>query len=451
MRVPAGESWLLVELVSPGNFGSGEGRADIDRPTVKDPELGLPYIPHSVIKGVVAGGHGDIDEGNFEASRAREARYGSPDRPDRPGEPGPVVFGDGDLLSFPLPGANGSRVSVFVAPVLARCLADSRPAEWEKGALKLLGLVERLARQGRKQTVVGDAGTEEGKTPRSWTWLDDERVQALWRSFRGKAEGWLGRQLGDRERVLVASGTAAAAGWELASERRMATAIDPERFTAADGSLRSMELCPAGTLFVSRLSVFETARAGRLDLSFPDRLQLGAREADGLGFCRLAVVQEEASPEREETRGVASAPARASDTPVREMAAMHQRVGAAAGERADVRKALKAVISHFGGRAHFQGLRNAVGFSLAKAKPGAPSATGPEPAAHRWLLETLLEPQEGLAAWARKPEVLETLEPRREAIFERWLWLRRYAELLLRGGEEGVQAPEGSGEGGGDA
>lgn len=450
MKVPAGEHWLLIDLISPANFASGEGSADVDRPTVKEPQLGLPYVPHSVMKGVIAGRHGDIDEEDSEGSRTREERYGSPDRPTRAGEPGPVVFGDGELLTYPVSGRDGGQVSVFVAPVVARCLAGSRQDAPRAEALELLALVERLARQGRMQTVVGDAGAESAETPRSWTWLDDEKVQSLWKSLRRELAGGFGRQLRESDRVLVASGAAAASGWELANERRMATAIDPERFTAADGSLGSFELCPAGTLFVSRLSVLDDVREQSLDLSFPDHLQLGAREAEGFGFCRLTLVGESRAVKHEEERGIASAPPRVAGDPTRVMAAMHQRVRSALAEPAAVRGALRAVIFRFGGRAHFQGLRNAVSFSLAKAKPGS-SASGPEPAAHRWFLEALLDPEPSLATWARVPDVLETLEPRRDALFERWLWLRRYAELLLGKDEEAAEVTAQEAEGDGDA
>lgn len=446
MKVPTGQSWLLLELVTPANFGSGEGRADVDRPTVKDPQRNLPYVPHSVIKGVIAGRHGDIDEVEAERSRTREERYGSPDRPDRLGEAGPVVFGDGELLSYLLPGRDGGEVRVFPAPVVAQCLAGSPASESRAAALELLDLVERLARAGASEPVAGDSGSETARSPRSWTWLDDGKVQNLWQHLRGEIRRWIGPGSKGTEPWLVASGRGAATGWTMAHEERTATAIDPERHTVADGSLRSIELCPAGTVFVSRLSV---ARPG-LDLDFPELLQIGAREAEGFGFCRVALGGETAGPGSRAEIAVASTPARSSRSAARVMAEMHQRLLSAKDEPAPVRGAIRAVITHFGGRAHFQGLRNAVSFSLAKAKPGS-SAASPEPLAHRWFLEALLEPEPSLAIWAREPGVLETLDPQREALFERWLWLRRYAELLLGKDEGGAAVPAQGVDGNGDA
>src|SRR5437763_15492238 len=118
MRLEPGEHLVRFAALTPANLGSAYGEATLDRPTRKEARFGLPYLPDSALKGVLAGALGDEGE-------AREALFGSADRdatdtqPGRFGEPSPVIFGNGELLAFPVPVVGGAPAWVFPALHLA--------------------------------------------------------------------------------------------------------------------------------------------------------------------------------------------------------------------------------------------------------------------------------------------------------------------------------------------
>lgn len=437
MKLRAGHHLLRLEVVTPANLGSAAGEATLDRPTQKEPWHELPYLPDSALKGVVAGRHGNVAEEGEEANREREPLYGSPDRGAERGTAGKVVFGNGELLAFPVPAADGGRVWVFPALGLARLLWLQGVAEPGPGVLRLLGALEARETNPDGRSCAAWPAVPELGPGFSWK-LEPAAARAelepLLRRYGGAA-------VGDGT-CLVVSAAAAARLCRLGAEIRTLTALERQTHTVREGSLRAVELIPPGAVFVSFVSVLG-AEEEKLEVALPDYVQLGAWEAQGFGWVRLSGVEDgagdgagggrpaEASPQ--------ASPRPAPLDPAAIMTRMHQAIRRLGEAEPAVRKSAKAAIKSFGGRARFGGFEAALAFELAKAKP-AHRRPGAETRAHRWLVATLLGmdpgPAEGpapeLLRWAQgEPFAPQGLAELRPAAFERWRWLRRFSELGL--------------------
>ena len=220
---------------------------------------GLPYLPHSALKGVLAGRHGNV-HGRGGALNARRAKlFGAPDvNDDGSGRPGSLVFGDGEALAFPLLLRDGRRALVAVAATL-----------------------RQLAHHGLLPTVplrpVDDPRAWEGPVSSADLPALPEPLSTARFGFAAPA---LSHLLGFPGPVIVAAADAARAFWQLAVEERTLTALGPDRRVQA-GSLRTVELVPAGALFVSRISNLAGEEA---DLGPAALLQLGAWEGTGCGY-----------------------------------------------------------------------------------------------------------------------------------------------------------------------
>jgi CRISPR/Cas system CMR subunit Cmr4 (Cas7 group RAMP superfamily) len=428
MRLAPGEQLVRWSARTPANLGSSQGAATLDRPTQKDAVFGLPYLPDSALKGVAAGRFGD--EG-----KEREALFGSADRPatasqaSRYGEAGPVIFGNGELLAFPLPVAGGPPAWVFPALHLAK-------------ALRLEGeaLDDRLLRLLRS--------IEDPEIPRVVAWPDLPRIGAALRLVpsrdpltRAAAPALLallaryaGSVLPAEAPRLVVSAANAGVLWRFAAERRALVEIETRTRTVAPGSLRFVELIPAGAVFLSWVSCL--AGPG-LELS---ALQLGAWEGAGLGWFEASAVE----PPREAPLPSLPKDSKPDPSPSaypRVLVEAHQAVQALAGLEPGLQRAIRSATRQFGSRAQFSGLEAALAFELAKARP-AQARPSVEARAHRWLLSALLTSSprppaergasEELRTWiASDPFSPGRLEGQRPDLLERWLWLARFCENLL--------------------
>lgn len=231
------------------------------------------------------------------------------------------------------------------------------------------------------------------------------------------------------------------------------TALDAERRVVAGGSLRAVELIPAGTVFLSLVSWIGAAQE---DDALPDHLQAGAWEGLGLGWLELSAVAGATTA----GAGASTAAVAASSDPGRRPAAPEEaRILTAAhaavrriresAEPPAFRRAVRSILYNFGPRAQFGGLAAALGFELAKARPAEPEPTI-EARAHRWVLRALatadpdLEPRAGasepLLEWlAGQPFAPERLDAATERMLRRWHWLRRFVELGLEEDDAGAE------------
>ena len=433
MRLKPGEHLVRLAALTPANLGSAYGEATLDRPTQKEARFGLPYLPDSALKGVLAGAFGDQGE-------AREALFGSADRDatdtesDCFGEPGPVIFGNGELLAFPVPVVDGSPAWVFPALHLARAL------RLEEAASKDARLIALLRSLEESQTFSVFA------TPRlprldAAVRLEPLKDRTAWQgaaSLAALLDRYTGALLSADAPRLVVSAARAGELWRFAAEHRALVQLDSKTRTVAHGALRYLELIPPGTLFLSWVSCLEGP-----GVDLPAILQAGAWEGLGLGWFAPSLISPE-SPPTAATLEPGDGPRPAKRTAL--MVEAHQAVERLAAVDPALQRVLRSTVRQFGGRAQFSGLEAALAFELAKAKPAHPEPSL-EARAHRWLLSALLlntseppaerGPSQEILTWiAADPFTPGGLEAQRSDLLTRWLWLARSCEHLLEEGEE---------------
>lgn len=481
-------SLVRYRAVTPLHLGAAEGAAQLLRPTHRDAASGLPLIPGSAIKGVLAGrlGEGYDPEpapaaeagtrrgrsgGEQQArpaggepspdSAERERLYGSPDRGTVRGEAAAVVLGDAGLIAFPVPTlAGGPAWAIPAAAVIGLLAADGTEAGAEPGSEPLATIPAEAAKTLADLAGGSGAGGPAGRSGRllglpAPAMLDSsihfgaaerppaEMATALEAGLRAAC----GAATPAAAPLLLADPDAARALWELAAERRTLTALTPETRTVKDGTLRTVELIPAGAVFVGRVTLIDERRPQL------DPLQVGAWEGLGFGWLRRSWIDgdELAAGERstDATTGTPEPPPSGAD-----LAGLIRRAStsvlALAGAPPRVRIAARAATYNFGPRARLQGLEAAVAFSLARAHPAHPKPSA-EARGQRWLLGALLSlgdrlHEDGEEGEGRCPPLVERMadEPfaparlarRRAPLMTRWLWLRRFVEADLETGDE---------------
>lgn len=361
--IPPGQSWLRIELLSPANFGSSGGRATLDRPVAVNPWTSLPYLPFSALSGVLAGRLGDVflDRDKTKFNGSRTTFFGTPDdqRRDVAGKPGLLVFGDGELLSFPVPLRNGAVahvVPLLTAAWLRRIGFLTQMSTPDVDDLRALTLLDGLPAE-----VVADG--------------DPSIVPALLAA--------LGPLIGKPpEMIIVAAPDAARIFWRYAAEVRTMTALERKRVRG--GSLRRVELIPAGSILLSLV----TNQLGSPISLDNDRMQLGAWEAWGCGYARARVFV--SAPAPRQPPPVVAPPAHHEEGPRRSDELMIEAFAAVkAIEGAGLRAKIRSLLRETGPRMRMQGTASTLAFSLAKAKLGA-AKRNDERDAHRWLARTLL-------------------------------------------------------------
>jgi CRISPR/Cas system CMR subunit Cmr4 (Cas7 group RAMP superfamily) len=423
MKLGAGEHLLRLTLLTPAHLGSGLGEASLDRPTQKDAVSGLPCLPDSSLKGVLASPFGDSQEEGENPER--EGLFGSPDRAERRGRPGPLVLGDGELLAFPVPSRDGSVAWVFPAPIAGR----------------FLRLLPRTPDTDALLDLVGILTEERGSQVLAWPRLPDlPSAPGLRRlalrppapALLGQLTAWAGPGVPAEAPRLVVGAAVARRLWPAAAERRVATGLTPGK-TVRPGALRAVELIPAGSVFLS----WATCLGGAVP-ELPSLFQLGAWEGLGCGWVDLGRV----GSEREDAPPAAGRPPAAGSEPeeAQILVETHRAIAALREGAPELAKAVGSAISDFASRVLRSGLEAALAFELAKAKPYRAQPSAAE-RAHRWLLSALLTPspappaREGVSAalqrWLAEAPFPESVAGSRGRILTRWLWLRRHAELGL--------------------
>lgn len=419
---------LRLEVLTPANLGSAAGEASLDRPTQKEAFHGLPFVPDSALKGVLAGQRGDLDD--ERPNPGREELYGAPDRPGVPGRPGPLVLGNGELLSFPLRWGEGRRARVFPAAHLARFLWLEDAEEEHADALDQLRAVEEGG--GRCLALPPVPALLEGLGLSGSPLPADATLPRLLRRYGGAG-------LPQEDVLLVVARERAGELWRDAAERRTLTALAPLARTVRAGSLRTVELMPPGTQFLSLVSVV----AAKPLATVPEVFQLGAWESQGLGWITLSGVV----PPGAEEEGPWELALEASAAEVDELSLMvesHRAMEDLARAAPPWLASVRSAVGDFGPRTQRSGLEAALAFEIAKAKPQEAEPKG-EACAHRWLVAALLGlggepaglatgPHSDLLRWLRDQGFTAGPVSRfRPEVLTRWLWLRRFGELALAG------------------
>ena len=299
MKLDAGPPQLLrLEAVTALHTGSSEGEATLDRPVQKDAQTGLPFLPDSALKGVLAGRYGDV--GDQEENTAREERFGSPDRSGRkgetPGRPGPIVLGNGELLAFPIPSRPGPTWA-FPALTLAWALR-LEPAAAEPGLLSLLSEIERSPGRAFACPAMPHLDVPLPLTPLSGVSArrQETALVALLRHLAGPS-------LPADAPLAVLSSRDAGRLWPAASDRRALTALDASTRTVLGGTLRRVELVPPGALFLSLVTCEPGASAGLRETSTTASSRSAPGKASASAGCAPRACRRPPRPPRYRHRG----------------------------------------------------------------------------------------------------------------------------------------------------
>jgi hypothetical protein len=417
LNLPPGHHALRLAALTPAHCGDTGGSAAVDRPLAVDVWSGLPYLPHSALKGVLAGRLGNVHSPGGALNPRRAKLFGAPDvNLDGSGRAGSLVFGDGEMLAFPLLLRDGRRAMVAVAATL-----------------------RELAGHGLLPTVtlprVDDPRAWEGPVSSADLPALPEPLSADRFGFDARA---LSHLLAFPGPMIVAAPEAARAFWQLAVEERTLTALGPDR-RVRTGSLRTVELIPAGALFVSWVSNLAGEAA---DLGPAAPLQLGAWEGTGCGYFAAELLSP--PPPSQAPRGEAASPAGKDEGRPRPrhetmrtaFLAMKEMQGRPEAARA------RSAIFDLGPRLAQRGLAVTLAFCLAKAGGGedeeASERLRTERAAYRWLLRQLFAVRPGASHATLHGQVTAAIREGDSALpadfHESRLWLRRYAETLLAEG-----------------
>jgi hypothetical protein len=332
---------------------------------------------------------------------------------DGKGKPGDLVFGDAEVLAFPILLQSGRRALVAAASTL-----------WKLAPHGILPAADLRH--------VGDELTWEGPVASAELPLLPEPLRT---GRFGIHAGLLASLLGFDGPVLVAASQAAHLLWQAAVEERTLTALGEDR-TVRDGSLRTIELVPAGTLFVSLASNLSGRDA---DLGPASPIQLGAWEGTGLGYFSAAVLNEppaaSASSDEPSNGGGASASPSLRHEVMRTVFLAMEKLKS----RPEAARARSAIFD-LGPRLAQRGLAVTLAFCLAKAGGGEESESSEERvrterAAYRFILQQLFGTGPDVPHTALLEKVVAAIRDGESALppdFEETrLWLRRYAESML--------------------
>lgn len=414
LRLPAGHRLLRLTALTPANCGESAGTAAVDRPVARDAWHDLPYLPSSAVKGVLAGRRGNASARNGD----RATVFGAPDDDlAAGGRPARIVFGDGEPLGFPVVLRQGRRGWVAVAATIHR--------------LAGLGMIEAPGLRRIERPNGYEAFDADGLVPAVRLPLAADRfglAAGLLRSLLGLADG---------VPVVLAAPEAATALWLEAVERRTLTALGDDGVVRS-GSLRSVELLPAGSVFVSLAS---NLTSEEVDLGPASPLQLGAWEGVGLGYFEAEVL---GKPVRAVAREVSTS---GEGAPLPQPSAPHEvmrrvfEAMAVLRERPEASR-VRSAIFDLGPRLRIRGVPATLAFCLAKAGGGesgegvgtAPRRESRERLAYRWLLGEFFGRSAAPSITELRAAVVAVIggDQGLPADFEAVrLWLRRYAETML--------------------
>jgi RAMP superfamily protein len=414
LTVPSGHHFLCLAALTPANCGDTGGSAAVDRPLAVGAWSGLPYLPHSALKGVLAGRRGNVQLSGGGLNKNRTQLFGAPDlNDDGKGRAGDLVFGDAEALAFPLLLRDGRRAMVVVAATL-RQLAGH-------------GLLPEVTVR-----YVDEPSAWEGPVASSDLPLLPEPLTVARFGIGAPA---LSELLGFPGPVIVAAAGAARSLWQAAVEERTLTALGEDGLVR-DGSLRTVELIPTGALFVSLVS---NVSAVAVDLGPASPIQLGAWEGTGCGYFSVTVMSP-LSPSQPPSRGASHGgaggvrPKARHETMRTVLRAMRELK-----DRPEAARARSAIFD-LGPRLAQRGLAVTLAFCLAKSGGGEDEKTSEERvkterAAYRWILRQFFAPEGAVAYAALHARVVAAIREGEAALpaefHETRLWLRRYAETLL--------------------
>jgi len=306
---------LTLFTRTPLHVGAGASVGAIDQPVVRERHTGLPIIPGSSLKGVLADlWHADTNEVTNADGKAKTVRdlkkditwlFGSDD--DKAASAGALSFGEARLLAFPIRSARGSFAWLTSPLLLARSAHDRVPGVRELAADLAKKLTDDLALFANHKDAplnlppangaAYDKIVLEDYVLKHAGLLPSDLADALSKLAPDAAH--FSGNLGDRL-VIVSDGMMsffARTACEIAQHVR----INDATGTAAEGGLFNQENVPADTLFYAvlhatppRSSAHRDAKKAPADAlaaldskltEVAHTIQVGGDATTGLGYC----------------------------------------------------------------------------------------------------------------------------------------------------------------------
>lgn len=308
---------LTLFTRTPLHVGAGADVGAIDQPIVRERHTGLPIIPGSSLKGVLADlWHADTTEFTNADGKTKTTRdltkditwlFGSDDASEGNASAGALSFGEARLLAFPIRSAKGSFAWITSPILLARATRDHVPGITSLSGDALKFLSEKDGHQRALFSSDGPLALGENIVLEDYTFTHagtppPELEAALAELFPDDTF----RDLLKTRLVILSDGMMshfARTACEVAQHVR----INDATGTAEDGGLFNQENVPADTLFYATIHATKARSAAHREskkdpslaldalgkrLTSPDvgqTLQIGADATTGLGFCSVKI------------------------------------------------------------------------------------------------------------------------------------------------------------------
>lgn len=261
---------ISLFTLSPLHIGCGQSVGVVDMPVLRERATGLPTVPGSTLKGVLA----DLFLDNNKRNEAGTELFGSEDTTNA--SRGALMIGDVQLLAFPVRSAKMGFVWATSPLLLARQGIDCPHTPGDEEAY------------GAKAACIGDAFVlEEYPLTRRADNISDTIYDALLTKCDHPL--WTNTV---KDRLVIISDTLMSYFAQNACEIANHNKVDDETGIVANHLLFSQENVPSETIFVGKI---QSRDADKLDMlkkaieAEENCLQIGANATTGLGWCQVTV------------------------------------------------------------------------------------------------------------------------------------------------------------------
>ena len=262
---------LYLFTRTPLHVGAGSSVGAIDQPVAREKHTGIPIIPGSAIKGVLADQYVKDRSSGTRTDAGRDI-FGHERPDDAESKSGGVSFCEGRLLAFPVRSAKGCFAWVTSPLLLER---------WKNATGESVALPQNLP---TAMEIYGDADTlaHDHTIVLEDYAFDHKGAFSPGEGLKTSGGVPLWSDLSPSHLCLISDDMLshfARNSCEVAQHVR----INDETGAADEGALFNQENVPAETLFFSALVEL---RSGALaQLTIPPVLQVGGDATTGLGFC----------------------------------------------------------------------------------------------------------------------------------------------------------------------
>ena len=266
---------LTLFTRTPLHIGCGSSVGAVDQPILRERATGLPIIPGSALKGVLADLFLDANYNRTEEGK----RLLGEDNDKADAKRGALMVGEARLVAFPIRSAK-EGFAWLVSPLLLQRLFPTEALNLPQVNDDAVCCNAKLCASNNKAIFEEYALERTADFP-----------PALLEKLKGLSDNTLWKET-CATRLALVSDTLLTYFTQNACEIANHNRIDDETGTVADGALFSQENVPSEALFVATLQAQQeddlTALCAKIDAS-DKLLQVGADATTGLGWCDVTL------------------------------------------------------------------------------------------------------------------------------------------------------------------